>query len=252
MTAASNRAAGRSASRAADVYAQIRADILAARLAPGERLKIGPLCERFDVSLSVVREALTRLAEQRLVRSEPQLGFSVIEVDRDEFIDLIRVRVQIESLALAEAIARGDLAWETGVVARLYALGRTPQHAADDTGEMSEDWATAHKEFHTALAAGCGSPLLMDIREGLYDASEVYRRWTQPVVREARDVHGEHTAIADAALARDTALATRLLEEHLLRTRDLLLGSQSFRGFEDGAGDASSAAPLKGDAPRES
>lgn len=224
----------KSASRVLDVCEQIRRDILATRLAPGERLRINPLCERFGVSLSVVREALTRLAEQRLVRSEPQLGFSVAPLDREGLIDLTNVRVQVENLALTWAIERAGLSWETSVVAALYALGKTPQHLPDNAGEMSEEWASAHAAFHTALAAGCGSPLLLDIRAGLYDASEIYRRWAQPVVREARDVHAEHTAIAEAALERDVARATDLLERHLRRTTEILLTSGLMSGDPSG------------------
>ena len=43
-------------------YASIRADILAGRARPGERLRLAALAERHGVSLSVVREALTRLS----------------------------------------------------------------------------------------------------------------------------------------------------------------------------------------------
>jgi DNA-binding GntR family transcriptional regulator len=186
---------------------------------------MAPLCERFHVSLSVVREALTRLAEQRLVLAEPQLGFSVIELRADDLLDLTDVRVQIEGMALKQAIERADLSWETSVVAAIYALGRTPQTTTDDAGEMTDEWSIAHAHFHRTLAQGCGSPLLMEIREGLYDASEVYRRWAQPITLEARDVHGEHTAIANAALARDSSTSLELLEKHIRRTSETLLDS---------------------------
>jgi DNA-binding GntR family transcriptional regulator len=216
---------GRAVSRVHEVYERIRQDILAARLAPGERLKASPLCEQFGASLTVVREALTRLAEQGLVSFEPQAGFSVVTLDADGLTDLTEVRVQVESLALTWSIERAGLTWETGVVAALFVLGRTAQHIPGDSGEMSEEWAAAHAAFHTALAGGCGSPVLMDIRAGLYDRSELYRRWAQPVVREGRDVHAEHTAIAEAALKHDVAAATSLLELHLRRTAEILLTS---------------------------
>jgi len=216
----------KSTSRSAEVYERIRQDIMAGRLPPGERLRMSPLCERFGVSLSVVREALTRLAEQRLVHAEPQLGFAVIELRAEDLQDLTDVRVQIEAMALKQAIERADLSWETSVVAAVYALGRTPQTSEHDVGEMTDEWSVAHAHFHRTLAEGCGSPLLMEIREGLYDASEVYRRWAQPITLEARDVHSEHTAIADAALARDTSLALELLEKHIRRTSETLLDSQ--------------------------
>ncbi|WP_166459727.1 GntR family transcriptional regulator [Amycolatopsis pithecellobii] len=225
--------AGRkSSSRVSEVYEQIRSDILATRLAPGEKLKIQPLCERFEVSLSVVREALTRLTEQRLVRSVPQVGFTVRPLDRSGLLDLTNVRVHLETLALRWAIQRGDLEWETALVAALYRLGKTPQNTPGAKDELSEAWSIAHAEFHTALAAGCGSPLLMELRSGPYDAAEVYRRWAGPAEREPRDVHSEHTAIADAAIARDDELAATLLERHIRRTTEILMTSHLMRADE--------------------
>lgn len=60
-----------------DVRARLRADILSGRLLPGYRLKFPLLSARYDVSVSVLREALVRLAEQGLVQSEPHQGFVV-------------------------------------------------------------------------------------------------------------------------------------------------------------------------------
>ncbi|TCC53361.1 GntR family transcriptional regulator [Kribbella capetownensis] len=212
--------------RVAEVYEQLRSDILAARLPPGERLKVNPLCARFGVSLSVVREALTRLTEQRLVRSVPQYGFTVATLDRASLVDLTEVRVQLETLALRWAIERADLDWETSVVAALYKLGRTPMYTEDPEPQVSEEWSDAHAALHTALAAGCASPLLLELRRGPYDASEIYRRWAKPRDGEKRDVHAEHTAIVDAAIARDSATAERLLAEHIRRTTETLLSRE--------------------------
>jgi len=53
--------------------------------------------------LSVVREALTRLSSSAW-SLEPQLGFSVLPLDRAGLEDLTGVRVEIETLALRWAI----------------------------------------------------------------------------------------------------------------------------------------------------
>jgi DNA-binding GntR family transcriptional regulator len=223
----------RGSTRSLEVYDEIRSDIMSTRIPPGTRLKVGPLCERFGVSLSVVREALTRLSEQRLVRSEPQLGFSVVPLDRDGLEDLTRVRVEIETLALRWAIERADLAWETSVVAALYQLGRTPLSEPGNEDGISDAWSDAHAAFHAALASGCGSPLLTELRRGPYDSAEIYRRWAVPAAREERDVHKEHTEIADAAIARDIGLATSLLEAHIRRTTKTLLTSDLMNSTPD-------------------
>src|SRR6266446_7520756 len=58
-------------------YAELRSELLACRFAPGEKLKIDDLCRRFAVGSSAVREALSRLASEGFVVSEPQRGFRV-------------------------------------------------------------------------------------------------------------------------------------------------------------------------------
>jgi DNA-binding GntR family transcriptional regulator len=208
-----------------DVHDQIRADILAGRLSPGERLRSAALCERFGVSLSVVREALTRLAEQGIVRSEPQIGFAVVPVSADDLADLTRTRGDVETLALRRAISDGDLDWETSVVAAHYQLANTPVRDPDDPAMMSETWAAAHAAFHAALVAGCRSPRLMSIRTSLYEAAELYRRWSGPAGRRERDVAREHEAIMRATLARDVDAACSRLREHIEATARILIDS---------------------------
>lgn len=198
---------------------------MSTRIPPGTRLKLAPLCERFGVSLSVVREALTRLSQQQFVRSQPNLGFSVVPLDREGLIDLTEVRVEIETLALRWAIERGDFAWESSVVAALHQLGRTAVNEPGANDQVSEVWLLAHANFHTALASGCGSPLLMELRRGPYDSAEIYRSWAQPAARKKRNVHREHSEIAKAAIERDGDSATRLLESHIRRTTEVLLTS---------------------------
>lgn len=63
--------------RTDDVHARLRADILSGRLLPGQRLKFPDLAARYEASVGVIREALIRLAERGLVRSEAHLGFQV-------------------------------------------------------------------------------------------------------------------------------------------------------------------------------
>src|SRR5450631_2517069 len=96
-------AAPRTLSRA--VYADIRADILAGRYAPGAKRSPRAIATQYKVSLSVVREALTRLTEQDLVVAEPQLGFTVVDLVIDGVRDISKLRMLIEGAGLREALA---------------------------------------------------------------------------------------------------------------------------------------------------
>lgn len=204
-----------------DVQAELRKEILLGARAPGERLLVQPLSKRLQVSLSVVREALTRLAEQGLVRSMPQFGYTVTPLSTDELTDLTQVRIDIESLMIRRAIAEGDLTWETSVVAAHHRLAGT---VTQIDGVMNPVWRVVHSEFHAAVASGCASELLRSFRSELYDKAELYRVWA---VRASarRDPAQEHLEICEAVLARDADRAADLIAAHIQLTTDLLLAS---------------------------
>ena len=56
------------------IYDRIKSLLLAHTLAPGQLLQIGTLAEELGVSTTPVREALTRLAAERLIVFAPKRG----------------------------------------------------------------------------------------------------------------------------------------------------------------------------------
>ena len=203
------------------VHARMRADVLAGAYAPGEKLKFADLCERYTASVAVVRESLTRLVEQGLAVSEPRIGFRVAPLSLEDLLDLTATRCDLEGLALRYAVERGDVEWESRLVAAHHVLERTPLLADDGPPRVSDAWEAAHAAFHAALIAGCSSPRLLCMTESLRDASELYRRWSQPL-EKSRDVAAEHRGILEAALDRDADLAVTRLREHFTRTAEIL------------------------------
>src|SRR5690348_9989272 len=161
-----------SATRTEQVYEVIRSELLNGGLHPGQKLKMVEFTERFGVSQSVIREALTRLTEQGLLIATPQRGFRVRDLSVEDIAELTETRVQVESLALRLAVQRGDLQWETGVLAAHHRLERTPVTRADET--VSEDWSVQHRDFHQALLAGCGNRRLEAVATSLRDSAELY------------------------------------------------------------------------------
>jgi len=199
------------------IHGQVRNDILAGRIAPGTRLKAVELCRQYGVSLSVVREALTRLVEQRLVERRAQQSFAVISVSADHLRDLTMLRIHVETVALRRAVERGDIAWQGRVLAAEHQLAHTPSRDPPGSNQMSTAWTAAHAVFHATLVEACGSPLLIELCRSLFDASELYRRWS---LRVKRALTNEHGAIVQAVLSRDSDRATALLTQHFQRTAD--------------------------------
>jgi DNA-binding GntR family transcriptional regulator len=210
-------------------YERLRADLLACRLAPGERLNINDLCEALGVSLSAVREALSRLTSDGLVVAEPQRGFRVTPISPEDLQDLTKARIEIEGLCLKRAIEVGDIKWESSVVAAYHSLSRVPECAPGDEQRLSDDWVQAHAAYHRALVSACDSPWLLRMRELLYSQAERYRRLSLPLARNKRDVGREHREIRDAVLARDFDHALALVRAHLQLTARILTADATWQ-----------------------
>src|ERR1700690_3975795 len=135
--------------RTGQVYEALRSELFNGGLRPSQKLEMVEPTDRLGVSQSVVRESLTRLTEQGLLIATPQRGFRVRDLSIEDIAELTETRIQVESLALRLAVERGDLQWETGILAAHHRLDRTP--VTLDDGTVSEDWATSHRDFHQAL-----------------------------------------------------------------------------------------------------
>lgn len=217
---------GEAKSLSADVYKRMRESIFTGALRPGDRLQPAVLSERYSASTTVIREALALLAGERLVQSRVGHGFYISEIKRDELQDLTLVRCDVESMALRLAIERGDVDWESELIASHHRLTRTPRRTQDNPDHPNQEWAKAHQEFHAQLISACAIPMLLDICYQLSSATELYRVWAGPLAHNAkRDVEAEHAAILDAVLASDTAKAVTLLTEHYQRTANMILAN---------------------------
>jgi DNA-binding GntR family transcriptional regulator len=202
-------------------YCRLRAEVLSGRLSQGAKLKIGELAEKLGVGAGVVREALSRLTAESLVVATPQRGFSVAPITAEDVRDLTEARVEIELACLRRSIALGDVSWESGIVAALHKLNRTPNEPSE--ADLSEPWTSAHAQFHCALVQACDSKWLLRVREQLSIQGERYR-WINVRMSESdRDLRSEHREIAEAAIHRDVATTCKLMEHHLRLTEKLTL-----------------------------
>jgi DNA-binding GntR family transcriptional regulator len=239
--AARQAAQGRTiAGRLAD---EMRAQILAGTLAPGARLNLDRMRDEMSVSVSSLREAVTRLVADGLVTVEEQRGYRVAPVSLADLDEITALRMELEPLALRAAIRNGGLDWETDVMAALYRLNRTDRRAGDP--DSVEAWETAHNAFHRALIDRCDMPLLMRFHGMLMNMNDRYRRIFAITGQAQRNVAEEHTGIAEAATTRDADRAAALLEAHIQRTGHAL--RERLRGALPDPDDTPQAGPRAGD-----
>lgn len=222
-TPSDSRADGRTI--ATSVYDEIRQDIITGALAPGCKLGSDSLRARYRAGISPVREALNRLTAEKLVCFQDRKGFHVAGIGLDDLADLIRTRFWIEEIALRESIARGDDAWEDGIVLAYHRLSKVPRSASTESYEFNPRWEQLHHAFHRAILANCGSPRMLGYCDLLADQANRYRQLAASISYPHRNEGDEHRALMDAAIARDVEKAVKLHHEHLKKTNDIIVES---------------------------
>ena len=105
----------------------------------------------------------------------------------------------------------------------MSAFHRLDRIEAGETFADSSEWEDLHSAFHEALVAASQSPILMEIRAGLFERARRYRRISAMVRRGPRKKSAEHRSIMDAALSGDVEMAQNLIGNHIRRTADNLI-----------------------------
>lgn len=204
--------------RVEQTFHAVRGDIISGELAPGERLGVDKLRERYGVGASTIREALSLLSAEALVIAEGQRGFRVAPISAADLADLSDARKLLETYALRESIANGDDDWEADLVAAFHRLSRAQQRVDEGADGAVAEWEERNREFHRALVSRCHSRWIHFMLETLNHHSERYRRAAIAARSPERNVHAEHTALMEAALARDADLAAKWICEHIDNT----------------------------------
>jgi DNA-binding GntR family transcriptional regulator len=202
----------------ATVLTQIRSDIIACRLVPNERLRVETLRERYGMGASPIREALMRLNAEGLVELEQNKGFRVSEVSRDNLLDLMGTRIEIEAIALRWSMERGGVDWEADLLSAFHRLSRQTKIDPEDSSAISAEWSRAHADFHRILVSACGAPTLLTIRHRLFEQGERYVALSIMSNGPLRDDVGEHRQLMRATLNRDIDKAIALNRAHIERT----------------------------------
>jgi GntR family transcriptional repressor for pyruvate dehydrogenase complex len=211
-----------SGDRVSALVTQLEQEILSGKLKPGDQLPSErSLSDEWDVSRSVVREAINRLASLGLVRSVHGSGTRV-EAPTGRPITQGYQRLLRQGEVELSQLAQVRLPLETtiaGLAARhrtdeqLERLARTQEVLAQARASL-ETQVRADLEFHAVLAEASSNPLfglvLVPIQELLIES----RRRTLGR-HGARLAYEHHGLILDAVRQRDEAAAIEAMRRHL-------------------------------------
>lgn len=204
------------ATLATTLVEKLRREVLAGDLLPGQRLRLEELRDRYGVSLSPLREAVSRLGSEGLLLIEDQRGVRVAPVSAENLAEVVSLRADLEPKALRDSIGHGDDDWEARVTTAFLMLSR--QEKTQEGSQRVERWERLHRQLHMALLSACRMPLLLQFCTMLNDRGDRYRRLFLANQAVDQSVQAEHQTIVEASLARDADRACELLRRHIERS----------------------------------
>jgi DNA-binding GntR family transcriptional regulator len=195
-------------SQSEEAYVQIRDRILSLDLPPGSVVNEGRLREELAIGRTPIREALQRLAHEKLVRSVPHRGTFVTEVNITDLARITEVRVVLESHA-ARLAAERCVAADQQAMAELIAALKSG--AATDQRQLMK----LDQEIHLQIYRSARNSFLQSTLERYFNLS--LRLWFLVLDHEVRlrDAVEEHVALLEAVRAGDGDRAAEIMRRHV-------------------------------------
>jgi DNA-binding GntR family transcriptional regulator len=203
-------------STAAIIADQLRSAIMYGSLPPGSQMGEADLAAKLGVSRGPLREAMQRLVQEGLLRSERHRGLFVIDMDAADVRDVYQARLAIERAA-CQLIMQGNRG--EAMAALSAALdGILAAAASRDRIAMSD----ADQAFHQALVACSGNSRLVRMAQTLLVETRMCLSALQAHYPEPDELVAEHRALVDAIADGDERLLLDLIERHMLDSIDRL------------------------------
>jgi DNA-binding GntR family transcriptional regulator len=195
-------------------YAAIRELIVSLELPPGAVINERALIERLGIGRTPVREALRRLAHERLVEIHPRRGMFVTSVEVRDLSALCEVRLALEPIAARLAARRATVSEREELDDLVRALDRP--------GEAPRALMALDERIHRAIYRCAHNPFLEATLEQYYVLA--LRIWYVALDR-TRELGGavqEHQELLLAIGDGDAPTASRLMREHVQNFEDAM------------------------------
>jgi DNA-binding GntR family transcriptional regulator len=200
-------------SRVDQAYEEIRRRIVNNEYPPAHQALEHELAVELGMSRTPVREALVRLANERLVQIIPRHGMRVVPMSLEDLRDMYEVLTALE-LTAVERLAR------SGIDARsMAALDQAldEMDAAIRKRDL-DSWVKADERFHRMVIELCGNGRLASMAFTVWDQGHRARMTTLRLRPALETSNREHRAVVDAIRRGDWREAVARHRKHRART----------------------------------
>ena len=185
----------------AQVYNILSRALLEGRLRPRQRLKIRDLAAILDVSETPVREAVMQLVRERALVLQTSRSLTVPRLSAVQYLELRRIRLELEGLAAKEAatrVTRRDLTRIEGLHTKMLRAERD-----DPIVAVRLNW-----NFHAEIYRAAEMPELFNLIQSLWLRTGPLLRFQYPHAPPTYSGRHRHLDILDA-LGRGDGVAVR-------------------------------------------
>lgn len=189
------------------VASRIRDAIMNGDIPPGSQLGEAVLATQLQVSRGPLREALQRLIQEGLLRSEPHRGVFVPVLDQHDIEDIYLARGAIERAAALRLLANGN----ADAIARLAKLVDRMESAA-----RKDRWAAVadlDMRFHETLVAASGSKRLIRMFSTLLVETRMCMGALEDAYPHRDELVAEHRELLEA-LRNGRRESLELIDQH--------------------------------------
>ena len=139
------------------IYQDIKDDINAKVFQPGEKLNIKELARKYDVSDTPVKQALQRLADEKIVVNTPNKGMSVRTMTPHEMSDIFDMRLMMDTFFIKDIVT--TLNYNADL--RQQLINNLEKQKAfisgNDSEHKPEEYFELDFEFHTLYLKASGN-----------------------------------------------------------------------------------------------
>lgn len=192
------------------IYEIVKNDIITKAIPQGMKLTLKSLQERFGVSSTPIREALTRLSEDDLVVYYSNIGVKVIELTLNDINEIFRFMGDLDSLAVRYAFETGN---NDEILEKLRINLKISQEAIDKLN--SSNWNECSDKFHLIFYEYCNNRRLCASANKMRGQMTILSYNYERITEYQNNIENDHLEIYNALLENDIPLAEKRMRKHL-------------------------------------
>ena len=200
------------------IYQILRSDILHQRIPLGEKLTLKNLQKQFEVSSTPIREALTRLTEDGLVRYYSNIGVNVIELSRQDLTELYQFMGDLDRLAILYSKNHPEREQICKILEDNIQHTLELEAKAQNTPisrEKTERWISYSDHFHLIFYDYCQNSRLTLAAEKLRSQLTIFSNLYETQSEPQHNIGHMHKLIFEAYKAGEIDKAGELMKKHL-------------------------------------